>query len=76
MVDRRSVDVYAKIGTFIESLEQSIDILFEERHSYPVWPLHDMPLNDFEEAQHGYIRQMYYDRIRTQIKLLRRLRAL
>ena len=75
LLDKRRF-IIQKLEGFIRDLEQSIDILFEERHSHPMWPMHNNQLNALEEAQYMPVRRMYGERIRTQIRLLRRLRAL
>lgn len=64
-------------NTFAEivgRLETRIQGMVENRHEYPMWPIHgDSPVDSFEESYHGQMRHVYYS---CAIELVRTLRAL
>lgn len=62
-----------RFSDVIEDVENSVEILFENRHDHPIWPSHEDRLDAFEEEFHGTIRRSYY---RTTILLIQTLRKL
>jgi len=47
--------------------------MFKHRHEYPIWPVHDDPLDGYEESYHAPVRHAYY---KTAILLVHTLRDL
>lgn len=68
----RNVGGYTWWG-IIEELERRISKMVAQRHDYPLWPLHEYPLNELEEAYHGTMRHVHYQ---ATIQLIRTLRGL
>lgn len=62
-----------RFSDVIDEIDNNVEILFENRHDYPIWPSHDDPLDAYEEEFHGTIRHSYY---RTTILLIQTLKKL
>lgn len=63
-----------KYNTVVEQVENRVAEMVACRHEYPLWPIHDGALDDFEQDYHGNIRHSYYVSAVYMIQILRALR--
>lgn len=65
-----------KFNLVLENVEDNVTKLVANRHEYPLWPMHNAPLDTYEEEWHGAIRRPYYHTTIVLIQTLRKLRAI
>jgi hypothetical protein len=56
------------------SLEGRIADMFDARHEYPMWPVLEGEMDEYEEALHSPFRHSYYQMVKILINVLRELR--
>jgi hypothetical protein len=63
-----------KYNEVVERVEARVAALVAQRHEYPIWPLHEGEMDEFEKSYHGSIRGPYYLATIFMIQTLRSLR--
>ena len=63
-----------RLSDIIYTLEHRVNLMFKYRHDYPIWPVHDDPLDGYEESYHAPLRHVYYKSAIILIHTLRDLR--
>lgn len=60
----------------IDELEGRVEMLYQFRHDYPIWPEGTGPFDFYEHELHDDVRHTYYKTTRLIIHILRELKTL
>jgi len=80
-IDKMDMDLFVslnhnKFNDVVKDLEIRVEALFASRHIYPIWPMGDGPLDDYDREIYAPIRHIYYQSTIILIQALRSLKEL